>query len=157
VVAQFRIEGANKFRAAARRLKRLNKKLPDFRPAWKTMLPVMLDGLGRAITSEGSSIGADWPPLSKSYRRRKKGPGILQESGKSLRFLRSKKAKIKLNKKVVAAGPKGKIRHMFVHLAGAKKSGIPARKFIGWDNLMLADARRILKQKLRDDIVKTKT
>lgn len=114
----------------------------------------MAAGLGRAITTEGSSLGERWAPLSKSYRKRKKGPGIFQESGKTLKFLKSvKKAKIKLNKKLVAVGPKSKIRHMFIHLAGSKRAGIPARKFIGWDNQMLAEAQKILKRELTRNIV----
>lgn len=69
----------------AKQFRELSDEVKDFRPAWKKLAPWIAKGIRQLIMSRGSIINEQWPPLSKSYSKRRgsggRAPATLMRTG----------------------------------------------------------------------------
>lgn len=126
--------------------------LGDFRAIWPALAVELGKGLGENLTSEGSTLSAQWPRLTDRYARRRRRAGFgdqpLQRTGELLRQLRSGTI-VRKGKLSMSVGFKGPSAARYAPLTFGKTRGAKPRPFVGWSPSMQRTAEMLAEEHVR--------
>ena len=128
-------------------LRRIQSRLRDLRPAWRSMLKYLRRATEATFASQGSRIGSAWAPLSAEYARWKAveypGQPILRASDAMFESLvkRTGDSVIEVERQAMSYGTRD--RKAKFHHAGTRR--MPRRRFLG----VTEEDRREIKKLVR--------